>query len=228
MGIVLRFPRHAHASAGHRSGLSSERGTPVACSMGSTNSAGTPRLDLVSQYETICCLVPMRSAKGFCPPATSQARRKASLDMREPYSNFGINQPKNLSDTPNLNFGMGSTMREVDSAAFGRRVRSRRTELGMSQTELGKEAGHSQQNIDHIEKGKAKKPARVATEIAEALQTTREWLLWEEGPREFGPQYLSTQKLVEKYKSFPPNLKAAVSQFIEESARPKRPKRRSG
>jgi DNA-binding XRE family transcriptional regulator len=98
----------------------------------------------------------------------------------------------------------------------------------MSQTELGKEAGHSQQNIDHIEKGKAKKPQRIVTEIAAALRTTREWLLWEEGPREFGPQYLSTQKLVDKYKDLPANMKEAVSQFIEESARPKRPKRRTG
>ena len=61
MGIVLRF--HAGTSSGHKSGRKAVRETPVSRSIGKTNSAGTPRLDLFSQYQTCDCVVPIRSAK---------------------------------------------------------------------------------------------------------------------------------------------------------------------
>ena len=91
-------------------------------------------------------------------------------------------------------------MKPVDSAAFGRRLRERREELGLSQAELGAAAGFSQSNIGWLESGVAKRPQRVANELAASLQTTREWLLWKEGPKHVGPSYLVPSKLVEKRK----------------------------
>src|SRR5258705_13988612 len=98
MGMVLNFPRHhARASSrGYKSGRSSDRETPVSRSIDNTNSAGTPRLDFMSQYQTCDWVVPMRSAKGFCPPAKSHARLSASVDMAAHYPNLGQLQPKNL------------------------------------------------------------------------------------------------------------------------------------
>jgi len=105
MGVIIRFPRHTLASMGHKSGRNSVREIPVSRSMGSTNSAGTPRFDRVSQYQTCDCVVPMRSAKGFCPPAKSHARLSASVDMGAYYPNLCELQPKNLCATTNRNFG---------------------------------------------------------------------------------------------------------------------------
>lgn len=183
MGDVVRL--HAGASAGHKSGRSSSRGIPVSRSIGSTNSAGTPRLDLVSQYETICCLVPMRSAKGFCPPATSQARRNASLDMGAPYPILGEKQPKNQCATGNLLFGIPSPMEMDDPVAFARRIVARRSALGMSQADLRKALGVPQQTLGNWERGKVKR-ARMLLELSEALATTPQWLLRGEGPESVG------------------------------------------
>lgn len=181
MGDVLDFPGHARASAGHRSGRSSDRGTPVACSICKTNSAGTPRLERVSQYQTCDCVVPMRSAKGFCPPATSQARFNASTDMGAAYPDLGRNQPKSLCGTAYLNLGKISPMRKVDRKAFGRRARARREKLGLSQEDVGDACGMSQQGVLNIEKGLVERPRRMS-EFADALGTTERWLLWREGP----------------------------------------------
>jgi DNA-binding XRE family transcriptional regulator len=148
--------------------------------------------------------------------------------MDPQYPILGKNQPKNLSNMLNLDFGMTAGMRQADSAGFGRRVRERRLELEMSQAELGKAAGYSQQNIVTIESGRVKRPQRAASEIAVALQTTREWLLWAEGPKDSGPQYFGLQKLVEKYKELPAPAKEAVTQLIENSSGSKPARRRTG
>lgn len=59
---------------------------------------------------------------------------------------------------------------------FAERVRGRRLQLGISQGELARLAGMSQQGIDSIEAGASRRPRRLI-EIAQALQTTTEWLL---------------------------------------------------
>lgn len=55
--------------------------------------------------------------------------------------------------------------------------------LGLSQDAVGEAIGMSQQGVDNIEHGKVARP-RLLAELAEALGTTREWLLWGEGPEE--------------------------------------------
>ncbi|WP_170149843.1 XRE family transcriptional regulator [Rhodoplanes roseus] len=81
------------------------------------------------------------------------------------------------------NFGIGWAMKIVDRAAFGRRVASRRAKLKMSQAALAEAVGMKQQGIVAIEHGDVSRP-RMLREIAAALRTTQEWLLWEDGPEE--------------------------------------------
>lgn len=60
--------------------------------------------------------------------------------------------------------------------ALGRRVAQRRTELDLSQDALARGVGMKQQGIDAIEKGRVARP-RLLKEIAQALDTSQEWLL---------------------------------------------------
>jgi transcriptional regulator with XRE-family HTH domain len=68
-------------------------------------------------------------------------------------------------------------MRQVDKKAFGRRVQERRESLGISQTELAEAVGMRQQGINNIEHGIVGRP-RLLRELAGALHTTEQWLLW--------------------------------------------------
>ena len=56
------------------------------------------------------------------------------------------------------------------------RIRQRRQELDLTQTELAERAGISQQSVESIENGRTKKPRNII-EIAKALQSHPEWLL---------------------------------------------------
>jgi transcriptional regulator with XRE-family HTH domain len=75
----------------------------------------------------------------------------------------------------------------IDPKEFGRRVRERRQELGMSQTALAAQSGQSQSNIGWIEQGKAKKPKHQALDLVEPLRTSVDWLLYGTGEQRNGP-----------------------------------------
>lgn len=77
-------------------------------------------------------------------------------------------------------------MRKVDKKAFAARFAGRRKKVGISQAKLAKAAGMKQQGIQNIEAGIVERP-RGIEELAEALLTTKKWLLWEEGPEELEP-----------------------------------------
>src|SRR5882672_1425249 len=96
---------HVRATSGHKSGRNSPREMPVSRSIDNTNSAGTPRFDFSSQYQTCDCVVPIRSAKRFWPPASSHARLSA-FDMNSTYPNLGQMQLKNLCRTTDRNLGI--------------------------------------------------------------------------------------------------------------------------
>lgn len=195
MGDVVRFPRHARASAGsigYKSGRNSKRGTPVAVSIGNTNSAGTPRLERISQYQTCDCVVPILSAKGFWPPASSQARRSASVDMRTQYPDLGENQPKNLWNTTYRKFGIVPRMKLVDKKGFGRRLTERLKEFGTNPNEFGQEIGIGQSVMQRLCAGETANTKYIKY-IAEKLYTTDRWLLHEEEPKDVFPQDLREQ-----------------------------------
>jgi len=71
-------------------------------------------------------------------------------------------------------------MKQVNAAAFGHRMRRRRAKLGLSQEALADQVGMKQQGIDAIEQGRVKRP-RLLREIAAALATSEDWLLWGRG-----------------------------------------------
>lgn len=66
---------------------------------------------------------------------------------------------------------------KVDKVALGQRVAERRSEIGLSQTELADAAGMKQQGVASIEGGKVERPRKLK-EIAEALGVTDDWLLY--------------------------------------------------
>lgn len=181
MGEVVLFKRrrgHVRAS-GQMSGRKSERETPVSRSMSNTRSAGTPFLERISQYQTCDWVTLIRLARRFCPPAASIARLSPS-DMDPTYPYLGKNQPTNLSGTEYPKFGSFAVMkRPGDAKKLGARVRALRDGLNMTQKQLAKAAGMSQQNIVNIEKGAVERPRRLK-ELAIALETTQEALLGEE------------------------------------------------
>jgi len=188
MGTIVPF--HTRASAGHRSGLNSSRRTPVAVSIRSTNSAGTPFFERRSQYQTCDCVVPMHFAKCSWPPAIAHALFNALVDMPASYADLGETQPAKLCGTPDLIFGSQFRMRPVDKRAFGDRVRSRRVRLGIpSQRFLGEMIGVPQQTIGNIENGTVERP-RFMRELSHALATSDEWLLWGEGPEDVGTRVI--------------------------------------
>jgi transcriptional regulator with XRE-family HTH domain len=214
MATVLSFPLHGRASStiGQRSGRKSERDTPVSRSIGKTNSAGTPLLERESQYQTCDCVVPMRSARGFWPPATSQARFSASLDMESPYPFLGNFQPRSLSETENLKFGRFANMVDLSAQGIGDRIRARREKLGLSQPKLAKILRCPQQTIDGWEHGKARRP-RLLLELSKALCTTQEWLLKEEGPEEVVP-FIPKNQIAAAIESLDPKLVPAALEFL--------------
>lgn len=222
MGTVIRFPRRRHAcSQGQRSERNSERGTPVASSIGNTNSAGTPFLDRRSQYQTCDWDFPIRSANAFCPPASSQARSSASVDMESEYPKLGKVQPKTLYPPTNKIFGNFIPMGGNGEAAkaLGKRVRARRLKLVLSQGELAEAVGMKQQGIDNIEHGSSSRP-RLLREIAKALQTSEDWLIDEIGPEDvftIAPQ----EELLALVNAIAPQLRGTAVQFLRRLAKSK-------
>jgi transcriptional regulator with XRE-family HTH domain len=83
-------------------------------------------------------------------------------------------------------------MKDVDPHALGRRIASRRAKLGLSQNELAKHVGMQQQGIDAIEQGRVKRP-RLLKELASALRTSEDWLLWRKGTEERGDDRVADQ-----------------------------------
>lgn len=212
MGIVVQF--HARApSRGYKSGRNSYRGTPVSRSIESTNSPGTPRFDFSSQYQTCDCVVPMRSAKGFCPPATSQARRSGSFDMGALYPSLGELQPKYLWGKSYLNIGISVLMRAVDPVKLAARIRHRIDALGTDQAKVARALGIPQQTMNNVCKGKVKKPSFI-NELADCLNTTRQWLLFGEGSEEAALAD-SQGVLMRLAANTPPSLRPMAIQFLE-------------
>ena len=84
---------------------------------------------------------------------------------------------------------------EIDKGEFGRRVRERRLALGLSQPTVARAAGMSQQAIHHIEHGDVGRPRRMI-ELADALRTTQEYLLWGHGPAAVAPEPNATEKML--------------------------------
>jgi transcriptional regulator with XRE-family HTH domain len=150
--------------------------------------------------------------------------------MRPAYPNLGETQPKNLWETTNRKFGSFSSMdrQEIDPKEFGRRVRERRVELGMSQAALAEKSGQSQSNIGWIEQGKAKKPKHQALDLVEPLRTSVDWLLYGTGERETGLRLLSELEVLEIYRGLAVEQRAHVSETFSKLLKDKQKRRKAG
>jgi transcriptional regulator with XRE-family HTH domain len=148
--------------------------------------------------------------------------------MGAPYPNLGEMQPKNLCRTTNRKIGRFAGMKETNPTEFGRRVRERRKELGLSQEKLADFSGYSQTNIGWIEKGSAKRPQSQALALAEALKTTADWLLWEIGPKDVGPPILTEDEAKETYHLLSLEDRAAISEAMLKCLEATRQNRKSG
>jgi transcriptional regulator with XRE-family HTH domain len=118
-------------------------------------------------------------------------------------------------------------MKEVDPIKFGNRVHDLRKARGLSQEELGELSDYSQTNIYTIEKGKVKRPRRVAAVLSEALRCSAEYLLWGTGPKEVGPHIMSGNELRENYDVLPDESRAAITAIISEHIEAFKKKRKS-
>lgn len=63
------------------------------------------------------------------------------------------------------------------AAFFGTRLKTRRLKLGLSQTALATLAGIAQPQISRYENGEAEPNATAILALAQALQTSTDWLL---------------------------------------------------
>ncbi|WP_392552892.1 helix-turn-helix domain-containing protein [Orbus wheelerorum] len=61
--------------------------------------------------------------------------------------------------------------------SIAERVKARRLELNLTQVQLGKLSGLSQQSVQSIEKGEIQRPRRIL-EISHALHCSVEWLCY--------------------------------------------------
>jgi transcriptional regulator with XRE-family HTH domain len=170
-------------------------------------------LERVSQYQTCDCDVPILSAKGFCPPAISQASLSGALVfIRPPYPDLGKSQPRNLSGTHDPRLGKFPAVPKVDKVAFGKRVLERRKKIGISAAKLAEAVGMKQQGIANIEKGIVERPRRLM-ELARALETTEDWLLYREGPEILKPA-TPLEEMMTLVHNVPPGKEGLAIQFL--------------
>ncbi len=65
---------------------------------------------------------------------------------------------------------------------ISQRVKQRRTEIGLTQSEVAELAGITQQSFQQIEAGETKRP-RHLLEIAQALKCSAGWLVFGDEPK---------------------------------------------
>lgn len=117
---------------------------------------------------------------------------------------------------------------EIDPKEFGRRVRERRLELGMSQTALAEKSDQSQSNIGWIEQGKAKKPKQQALDLVEPLRTSIDWLLYGTGERETGLRLMSDAEILEIYRGLALDQREQVSETFSKLVKDNKKRRKTG
>jgi transcriptional regulator with XRE-family HTH domain len=133
--------------------------------------------------------------------------------MSTPYPKIGKFQQENLSEISDLYFYNIEGMRKVDPVSFGGRVALRRKQLGLTQKAVATAVGMKQQGVDNIEKGKVKRP-RLLHELTEALATTREWLLWGEGPQKSIP-HRPAEQIVNLLQGFSDERMSIVIRYLK-------------
>lgn len=102
---------------------------------------------------------------------------------------------------------------DIEKHIIGNRIKDRRLELGMSQAELAKRIGAKHQTtISKIEVEKRGVPLKYLKPLAEALQTTQEYLLGEiVSPDYYAFRTINFDKSLEVFSELSaPNQKSAL------------------
>lgn len=79
-------------------------------------------------------------------------------------------------------------------ASIGARIRARRRQLGLNQTELAERLGVSFQQVQKYERGTNRVAASTLVAAAQALSTTVAWLVGEEGQAGDDDLYLALSR----------------------------------
>jgi transcriptional regulator with XRE-family HTH domain len=102
---------------------------------------------------------------------------------------------------------------KFDKEGFGRRAKSCREQLGLTQTQVARASGMSQSNVDSIEHGKVGRTGRIL-ELAAALSTTPEWLFHEKGPQFIHPPN-PREQVTSLLEAIPVERLGAAIQFLK-------------
>lgn len=113
----------------------------------------------------------------------------------------------------------------IDPIEFGRRVKEKRVELGLSQETLGKLSDYSQSNIQWAESGKQKDPRIQAQDLAEPLRTTAEWLLHGTGTRDLAPPPLTAEEIFQQWNKLSLEAREAITARVADDLTARRKKR---
>ena len=168
MGIVLKFPRHARASTGYRSGRNSCREMPDTRSSAMTLNGGTS-----SHCDTACFEIPNSSATLVSPPADSSARLSASLRscLMDKISTTALSKSQATVHWTNKVLLYNGPM------TIGARIRIARKRLDKTQKEVADHFGITVQAVSAWERGETKDLSRERIEgIATFLEVSRDWL----------------------------------------------------
>lgn len=166
------------------SGRSTWREMPVRSSTKSTCSGGSGRLSR-SHFQTAACETPNSRAIADCEPTISTAFRsdsKGSASFMTHSYNYICSTVNRQTPIPVKNFGCSN-----GNMIIGERLKRRMSELGLSQSELGRRVGISQQTIHKLVTGASRGSTHIAR-LARELETTPAFLLGEvDDPAEGAP-----------------------------------------
>jgi len=208
MGIVLRFPRHATASAGsggYKSGRNSCRGTPDTRSTASTRSGGTS-----SHCEIACLVMPSAAASFDELPAASNARLSASLESVM-IGESSIASPESQA-SPHCS-GQGALYAVL--VTLGQRIKLARTRRDFRQEDLADLFNITKQAVSGWERDREVPDVAKLPRLARKLEVSLEWLLDGTGePKGNQPSPLD---------GLTPTEQAAAIAFIETLRRLQRP-----
>ena len=119
--------------------------------------------------------MPILSARGFCPPARSQAFcNGVFMNDENIEKSIGVN--REIYWGPSIENSVSLPLMEKGIHPIGARVKARIEEIGVSQTELANATGYTQTHISDIEAGKVKRPGKLR-EMAAALRISEARLL---------------------------------------------------
>lgn len=173
---VIMFPGHRHARAstggGYRSGRSSCRGMPEACSTASTRKGGT------SSHCEIACALMSRTAASFAwPPAACSARLRASLG-----ASMGRNPSTALLESQATLHCAAKVVLYAIGMTLQNRIKLARERAGLTQRQVGDAFGITDKAVSHWERPNGRPDLEKIPALGRLFKVPLEWLLAGSGP----------------------------------------------